>query len=41
MNSLRSTIDMVLGKVLVAIMAVMVVNVLWQVFTRYVLGDPS
>jgi TRAP-type C4-dicarboxylate transport system permease small subunit len=30
-----------LGWVLVAIMAMSVVNVLWQVFTRFVLSDPS
>lgn len=41
MTRLRSIIDTVLGKVLVVIMSLMVVNVLWQVFTRYVLGDPS
>jgi len=38
---LRAKIDKVLGKTLVLIMSVMVVNVLWQVFTRYVTGDPS
>ncbi|MFX0555779.1 TRAP transporter small permease [Maribacter sp. CXY002] len=39
--ALRSKIDSVLSKTLVLIMAVMVINVLWQVFTRYVTGDPS
>ncbi len=38
---LRETIDNVLGKTLVVIMAVMVVNVLWQVFTRFIIGTPS
>jgi len=38
---MRSKIDAVLGKALVLIMSVMVINVLWQVFTRYVTGDPS
>lgn len=38
---MRNKIDSVLGKVLVLIMAVMVINVLWQVFTRYVTGNPS
>ena len=37
----RERVDKVLGVILVVIMAVMVVNVLWQVFTRFVLGDPS
>ena len=30
-----------LAKVLIAIMALMVCNVLWQVFSRYILGIPS
>lgn len=30
-----------LGKSLVLIMALMVLNVLWQVFSRYLLGSPS
>lgn len=38
---LRKKVDKVLGKVLVFIMAVMVLNVLWQVFTRFVMGTPS
>lgn len=37
----RKKIDVLLGKTLVFIMSVMVINVLWQVFTRYVTGDPS
>lgn len=37
----RKTVDNVLSKVLILIMAVMVINVLWQVFTRFVMGDPS
>lgn len=37
----RKKLDRVLGHALVLIMAVMVVNVLWQVFSRYVLGTPS
>lgn len=39
--NLRNRIDKVLGVFLIIIMSVMVVNVLWQVFTRYVLGTPS
>lgn len=38
---LRNKIDRILGIVLAIIMAVMVVNVLWQVFTRFVIGIPS
>jgi TRAP-type C4-dicarboxylate transport system permease small subunit len=38
---MRKKIDTVLGKTLVLIMSVMVINVLWQVFTRYVTGNPS
>ena len=38
---MRDKIDRILGAVLVVIMAVMVLNVLWQVFTRFVLGTPS
>ncbi|MDT0552852.1 TRAP transporter small permease [Urechidicola vernalis] len=38
---LKEKIDIVLGRVLVVIMAVMVLNVLWQVFARFVLGSPS
>lgn len=39
--ALRDKVDNTLGKVLAFIMAVMVLNVLWQVFTRFVLGTPS
>ena len=39
--TLRKRIDKILGRTLVVIMAIMVVNVLWQVFTRYVIGNPS
>ena len=38
---IRKKIDKVIGNALVLIMAVMVVNVLWQVFTRFVVGTPS
>jgi len=38
---LRSFIDNVLAKTLIAIMTIMVINVLWQVFTRFVIGTPS
>lgn len=38
---LRTTIDKILANVLIIIMAIMVINVLWQVFSRYFLGEPS
>ncbi|SNZ00055.1 TRAP transporter small permease [Flagellimonas pacifica] len=37
----RKNIDRVLGGALVIIMSAMVLNVLWQVFTRFVIGTPS
>ncbi len=39
--SLRNKIDKILSITLIVIMSVMVINVLWQVFTRYVMGTPS
>lgn len=38
---MTSRLDKVLGWFLVAVMGVSVVNVLWQVFTRFVLSNPS
>ncbi len=38
---MRKTIDNLLGGALITIMSVMVLNVLWQVFTRFVMGSPS
>lgn len=38
---MRKKIDSILGTTLVVIMAVMVLNVLWQVFTRFITGNPS
>ncbi len=38
---LRKTIDKVLANILVIIMAIMVLNVLWQVASRFILGSPS
>ncbi|WP_276389439.1 TRAP transporter small permease [Eudoraea chungangensis] len=38
---LRTKIDQILGKTLVLIMSLMVINVLWQVFSRFFLGEPS
>ena len=39
--TLRDKVDKILGNALVIIMSVMVINVLWQVFTRFVVGNPS
>jgi TRAP-type C4-dicarboxylate transport system permease small subunit len=39
--SVRGTVDRSLEAALVLIMAASVLNVLWQVFTRFVLKDPS
>ena len=41
MNALRQAIDRALGFAICVLMGVMVINVLWQVFTRFVLRDPS
>lgn len=41
MLKLKHTIDTLLGWVLVFLMSLLVVDVLWQVFSRYVLNDPS
>ncbi|MEK9603308.1 MAG: TRAP transporter small permease [Flavobacteriaceae bacterium] len=38
---LRARIDSILEKALVVIMSLMVINVLWQVFSRYILANPS
>lgn len=41
MKTVRDGIDRLLGFVICVLMAAMVINVLWQVFTRFVLRDPS
>jgi TRAP-type C4-dicarboxylate transport system permease small subunit len=41
MNALRRAIDRLLGSVICLLMGAMVINVLWQVFTRFVLRNPS
>ena len=41
MLKFKTAIDRWLGVVLVVLMSVLVVDVLWQVFSRYVLNDPS
>ncbi len=38
---IRQQIDTFIATVLSSIMALMVLNVLWQVFTRFVMGNPS
>ena len=38
---MREKVDKFLGTSLSIIMAIMVVNVLWQVFTRFIIGTPS
>ena len=41
MNKVRPYIDRVLEILLVVLMGVLVIDVLWQVATRYLLGNPS
>lgn len=41
MKALRDAIDRLLGGAICILMGAMVLNVLWQVFTRFVLKDPS
>ena len=41
MKALRAAIDRLLGSLICVLMAAMVINVLWQVFTRFVLKNPS
>jgi TRAP-type C4-dicarboxylate transport system permease small subunit len=41
MNTFRNILDRALERFLVVLMIVMVLNVLWQVFTRFVLGSPA
>jgi TRAP-type C4-dicarboxylate transport system permease small subunit len=41
MKTLRAGIDQLLGMVICLLMGAMVINVLWQVFTRFVLRNPS
>lgn len=38
---MRNGITKILAKILVGIMSIMVVNVLWQVFSRFILNVPS
>jgi TRAP-type C4-dicarboxylate transport system permease small subunit len=41
MVSLKEKLDKIVGTMLMVIMAVMVINVTWQVFSRYVIQSPS
>ena len=41
MKKIRAQVDALIGKFLVAILGVMVINVLWQVFTRYFTDNHS
>ncbi len=41
MEQAKRAVDRILGPVLVGLMGLAVINVLWQVFSRYVLGAPS
>lgn len=41
MKTVRLAVDRLLGAAICVLMAVMVINVLWQVFTRFVLRNPS
>lgn len=41
MERAKQGLDRVLGILLIGLMAVAVINVLWQVFARFVLNDPS
>lgn len=41
LTRIRAKVDFLLKWVLVIIMAAMTLNVLWQVFTRFILQDPS
>lgn len=38
---IKQGLDRILGAMLALLMAFMVANVTWQVFSRYILGDPS
>jgi TRAP-type C4-dicarboxylate transport system permease small subunit len=41
MRTIRVAADRLLGSIICVLMAAMVINVLWQVFTRFVLRNPS
>ncbi|MEX2117008.1 MAG: TRAP transporter small permease [Bacteroidota bacterium] len=41
LERVRSSVDKAVEWMLIVVFATMTLNVLWQVFTRFVLGDPS
>ena len=41
LQRIRFTVDTLLEWALILLMATMVINVLWQVFTRFIIGNPS
>lgn len=41
MVKLKSVVDKALSWILIVLMSLLVIDVLWQVFSRYVLNDPS
>ena len=41
MKAIRATIDKIVERVLILILSVMVINVLWEVFTRFFTSTPS
>lgn len=41
MLQFKESVDRVLAWVLIVLMGIMTLNVLWQVFTRFIIGDPS
>jgi TRAP-type C4-dicarboxylate transport system permease small subunit len=41
MSAFRRGVDWLLSSAICVLMAAMVINVLWQVFTRFVIRDPS
>jgi len=41
MKKIRSSVDKIVERLLIAILGIMVLNVLWQVFTRFFTDTPS
>ncbi|WP_289623269.1 TRAP transporter small permease [Flagellimonas yonaguniensis] len=41
MIGFKNILENILARLLVVLMSLMVLNVLWQVFSRYVMGEPS
>ena len=41
MKKIRTTVDKIVERLLIAILGIMVLNVLWQVFTRFFTDTPS